>query len=136
MMKPSKDNPTKENFKSYGDKEAAFLLVNEFYSLGLGFFSKKLGEYHNVHTEQSYWEIILGLWLREICLLYIDRTMLLEKLNQTELKTLNKYYQESYVIPQNYKEFFMMSNSHSIESNISHSRLLLEKQEDDTENIF
>ena len=58
--------PSKSYIKTYEEKKKASNEVSELYESGLSFLSKVLGKLHGINSDQRYWEIILGLWLREI----------------------------------------------------------------------
>ena len=73
--------PFKSYINNYEEKKKASNEVSELYGSGLSFLSKVLGKLHGINSAQRYWEIILGLWLREMSVIYIDRSKVVNDLD-------------------------------------------------------
>ena len=112
-----------DNFASYEDKEKAFATVNSYYLLALNFYSCELNKLHNLEKPYKYWEIIIGRWLREICLIYLDRSQILtSKVDKQKLS--QELLRDDYEIAEDYDDFYKNSESEVLELNILHSKLL------------
>jgi len=112
----------KNNFNTYEEKQLTFKRSNDLYSLGLSFLSEALGNLHNVSSHQRYWEIVIGIWLRESSVLYLDRSKLIDNLEIDELNNLKQYFKQIYFIPKNYREFTTSLNTESALSVVLFSR--------------
>ena len=118
-----------DHFASYEDKEKAFSEVNSYYSFALTFYSNQLNKIHHIKKPTAYWEVILGRWLREICLIYIDRLTNFNKSSEAEIRLYREYLQNNPSIPNDYNDFYRNHQSTAVEANLLHSKQTQSEQE-------
>ena len=121
--------PLKSYTNTYEEKELAFKKANDLYKSGLSFLSEVLGRLHGITSDQRFWEVILGPWLREASVLYIDRTRSLEGLESSRLIELRECYKNFNSIPRNYEEFSNGFYSDSVLSAILFPRVEIAEEE-------
>lgn len=115
----------KNNFNTYEEKKSAFKDSVDLYSIGLNYLSESLGCLHHQSTNKRYWEIILGLWLREISVIYLDRNIAKKGLTSNEKDSLKEFFKQICTIPTNYRDFTLSINTDSALSTILFSKIAL-----------
>ncbi len=119
-----------EHFRSSSDKKLAYYKSLNLYDKALSFLSTELGKIHKVSQTKAYWEPILGMWLREFCVVYLDRINLLNSITEKEKKLILSSFNEmiNYIPDDNDDWNSTAFASHNLEISILQSFLFTDEK--------
>jgi len=84
----------KNPFENKNLKKKSYFKIIQLYKIFIVFLAKTLNKIHKVKYSTNYWEGIVGLWLMDFLILFYEKYLVVQKLNNSRLLKVYNLFKE------------------------------------------